>query len=200
MRGTLTQRRYQTAVRVRGLEAGDLPEAADLLAGVETPWRRAAGPRLGEAIRESLAAGLGRPSIATLVAERDGRLVGVLRVVCGAPSLPAASSRRVAVVAALVGRRPPGPREAYIEQLAVLASAQRSGVGGALIKAAVAFSAAAEVETVTCWIHRRNHAALHLATHLGLTRQRRGCWNAPIAYALGMRPLTARLADVRPGD
>jgi ribosomal protein S18 acetylase RimI-like enzyme len=200
MRGTLTDRRYQTPLLVRGLEPRDLMVAADLLAAVDTPWRRAAGPRLGVATHASLSAGVGCPGVGTLVAERDGRVVGVLRVVCGRPNLPIPASRRVALVTAIVGRKPPGPREGYIEQLAVAPSARRTGAGAALIAAAMGFAATADVDTVTCWVHRQNRGALNLVGRAGFTPQRRGWATAPVAHLLGMRLMTSPRANVRPAD
>jgi len=93
----------------------------------------------------------GDPGAEVLVAEQNGRLVGFVSVACQ--------------------RHWSGSLDAYIGELVVSTDAERQGVGSTLVRAAVDWGRAHEVERVTVSTGAANAAARRLYASLGFDEE-----------------------------
>lgn len=173
-----------------------------------TKVRPAFGSRGAAALTALVLRDLDRPSVRYVVAASGDQVVGTARlalrqdVSAGLAPLAAAvgwlHTLRGALVLGLVAHARLAPGDAYVEEIAVLASHRRSGVGRALLARAESLAAAAGARRVTLWVAADNTAGVALYRSCGYATVRthrtlrgRVLFRAPVALLMAKTLPTA---------
>jgi ribosomal protein S18 acetylase RimI-like enzyme len=127
---------------------------------------------------------LGRPEVRYRVAEDAGRVVGVVHLALAQSpesaffdavraELGAARALRASLVLSALAYPGLAPDEAYVEELAVDASARRRGAGRALLTWCADEAARSGRRRLTLWVGAANDPAIHLYRAEGFVPVRR---------------------------
>jgi len=173
------------AIAVRPAVAEDAPAIARVLTeALDEKFRPAFGARAARAMTAVVRRDLQRQRLSYWVAERDRCVVGAVHLateqraeggfVAGVASeLGWFAAMRAAAVFSLLAHSSLAPDEAYVEELAVEASARRLGAARALLAACETQARQRGKQRLTLWVTVNNDPAIALYSRYGFRVRRR---------------------------
>jgi ribosomal protein S18 acetylase RimI-like enzyme len=179
----------EPAIAVRPAIAADAAAIARVLTeALDDKFRPAFGSRAARAMTAVVQRDLERQRLSYWVAERDRSVVGAVHLateqraeggfVTGVASeLGWLAAMRAAAVFSLLAHSSLAPDEAYVEELAVEASARRLGAARALLAACEVQARRHGKRRLTLWVTANNDPAIALYSRFGFrVRRRRRTW------------------------